>query len=96
MPQDVDVLQSSGDFSQASSKKEKHFCFLVRVKSSPRLPPSIVPLDHSIINTNSMCDNWMKREQPKTRAVEAHKRDARQVTALEKLKRGSSALEKSI
>ncbi len=37
----------------------------------------------------------MKRGQLK-RAIEAHKRDVRQVSLLRKLKRGSSALEGSI
>ncbi len=38
----------------------------------------------------------MKQGQPKVRAVEAHKRDVRQVTLLGKLKCKSSALERSV
>ncbi len=40
--QDVNVLQSSGDFGQASSRRDKHSGSFARVKSSPGLPPSIV------------------------------------------------------
>ncbi len=95
-PQDIDVLQSSGDFGQASSRRDKHSSFFARVKSSPGLPPSIVPLDYSAINPSSISDDWVKRGQPKTRIVEAHKRDMRQVTLLGRLKCGSSALEGSV
>ncbi len=60
-PQDVDVLQSSGDFNQASSRRDKHFSALARVKSSLGLPPSIMPPDYSAINTSSISDDWVKR-----------------------------------
>ncbi len=63
-PQDVDVLQSSGDFGQASSRRDKLASSLARVKSSPGLPPSIVPPDYSAINTSSICDDWVKHGQP--------------------------------
>ncbi len=55
-----------------------------------------MPLDYSAINNSSISDNWVKRGQPKTRIVEVHKRDVRQITPLRKLKRGSSALEGSV
>ncbi len=58
--QDIDVLQSSGDFSQASSRRDKLFSSLARVKSSPGLLPSIVPPDYSAINTSSISDDWVK------------------------------------
>ncbi len=95
-PQDINILQSSGDFGQASSRRDKLSSSLARIKSSPELPPSIVPPDYSAINTSSISDDWVKRGQPKARDVEAHKRDVRQVTPLGKLKRGSSALEGSV
>ncbi len=95
-PQDIDVLQSSEDFCQASSRRNKHSSSLTRVKSSRTLPLSIVPPDYSTINTSSISDDWVKREQPKARALDIHKRDMRQVTPLGKLKRGSSALEGSV
>ncbi len=75
--QDVDVLQSSGDFGQASSRRDKLSSSLARVKSSSGLPPNIVPPDYSAINTSSISDDWVKRGQPKARVVEAHKRDVR-------------------
>ncbi len=59
-PQDVDVLQSSGDFGQASSRRDKHSSSLARVKSSLELPPSIVPPNYSAINTSGISDDWMK------------------------------------
>ncbi len=96
IPQDVNVLQSSGDFGQAFSRRDKHFSSLARVKSSPGLPPNIVPPDYSAINTSSISVDWVKRGHPKARVVEAHKRDVRQVTLLGKLKRGSLALEGSV
>ncbi len=48
----VNVLQLSKDFGQASSRRDKHFSSFAKVKLSPRLPPSIVPLDYSAINTS--------------------------------------------
>ncbi len=96
MPQDIDVLQSSRDFSQASSRRDKHFSTLARVKLSPRLLPSIVPPDYSAINTSSISDDWVKQGQAKASIVEVHKIDVRQVTSLGKLKRESLALEGSI
>ncbi len=96
MPQDVDILQSSKDFGQASSRRDKYSTSLTRVKSSPGLPPSIVSSDYSAINTSSIGDDWVKQGQPKARAVEVHKRDMRQTIPLEKLKRGSSALVVSV
>ncbi len=95
-PQDVDVLQSSRDFGQATSKRDKHSSSLARVKSFPGLPPSIVPPDYSAINTSNISDDWVKRGQPKARVVKAHKRDVRQVTPMGKLKRRSSAVEGSV
>ncbi len=55
-----------------------------------------MPPDYSAINTNSISVDWLKRGQSKARAVEAHKRDVKQVTPLEKLKRRSLVLEGSV
>ncbi len=55
-----------------------------------------MPSDYSPINTSSISNDWMKREQPK-RVVEAYERDIRQVIPLlKKLKRGSLDLEESV
>lgn len=96
MLQDIDVLQLSKDFSQVSSKRDKHFSSPVRVKSSFGLPPSIVPLDYSTINTSGISNDWVKQEQPKARAIGAHKEYIRQSTLLGKLKHRSLALERSV
>lgn len=96
MPQHVDILQLSEDFSQASNKRNKHSSSSTSVKLSPGLPSSIVPSDYSIINTSNISDDQVKWEQLKARVVEAYKRDIRQVTPLGKQKRRSLALKRSI
>ena len=55
--QNVDVLQLSEDFGQVFSKRDKYSSFFTRAKSSPKLPPSIVLLDYSAINTRSISDD---------------------------------------
>ncbi len=67
-PQEVDILQSLGDFGQVSNRKDKHSSSLTRVKSSPKLSPNIVLPDYSAINTSSISNDWVKRGQPKARA----------------------------
>ena len=90
MPQDVNILQVSENFGKASSRKDKLFSSFTRVKSSPRLPPNIVPLDYFTINSSNISNDWVKQEEPKARTIEVHKRDVKQITLLGKLKYGSS------
>lgn len=55
-----DVLQLSDNFGQVANRKNKHFSSSVREKSYSRLPPGIMPPDHSAINTNSISNDCMK------------------------------------
>ncbi len=77
MSQDVNVFQLSGNFDQIFSKRDKYSSSSTRVKSSSKLSSNIVPPDYSAINISSISDNWVKRGQPKVRAVEVYKRDMR-------------------
>lgn len=60
-PQNVNILPLSKYSDQEDSKGDEYSSFSPREKSSLRLPPSILPADHSAISTISIDD--IKREE---------------------------------
>lgn len=94
------MIQSRVTLLHAASKEDEQSSLPAREKLSSGLPPSMMPLEHSAINTSSIIDNtassWVKQRWPKTSAIGAHKGDLRQVTPLGKLKDESSVLDGSI
>lgn len=57
---------------------------------------NILPLNYSAIHTNSINNDFVKREYPKARTIEMYKRDIKQVISLGKLKYRNLALKKFI
>lgn len=94
MLQNENILQLSKNFGQADNKEDEQLSSSASEKSSPRLSQSIVPINYFANSTRNISN--IKWWQAKASIVVTYKRDVKQIIPLEKLKRESLALEKSI